>query len=102
MKGGIPGIPRFRGWAENAEQASACTITLKASSSPWFPVEYPVVVEHDPQTGHFTATVPGLPGIVVDAKTERTALKLAREAIALWQSEPGAMHLDAKVVTVSV
>lgn len=35
-------------------------------------VEYPVVLEFDPETKHYTGTVPGLP-IVVDAKNKRSA-----------------------------
>ena len=71
-----------------------------------------VVLEHDPETGHVTATVPGMPHVVVDAKTERTALRLVREAIAMSIAEegrrktgsraPSRSSLRAKIVTVSV
>jgi predicted RNase H-like HicB family nuclease len=46
-------------------------------------MRHQVVVEFDPATGHYTAAVPGIPAIVVDAKSEKTALKWAAEAIAL-------------------
>jgi len=64
-------------------------------------MKHPVVVEFDAETGHYTATVPGMPSIVVDAKTEKTALKLAAEAIMLYRSE-GQAELKAKVVSVDV
>lgn len=49
-------------------------------------VKWNIVIEHDPETGHYVGTVPGL-DIVVDARSERTAVRLAREAIPL--------HLEA-------
>jgi predicted RNase H-like HicB family nuclease len=67
-------------------------------------VQYQVVLEYDAETKHYTASVPGLP-IVVDAKSKREALKLAREAIAFFLESsgvppPAAIH--AEVVTVKV
>jgi predicted RNase H-like HicB family nuclease len=64
-------------------------------------MQHPVVLEFDPGTGHYAATVPGMPGIVVDAKTEKTALKLAAQAIAMYRAEQG-HNLQAKVVSVDV
>jgi predicted RNase H-like HicB family nuclease len=64
-------------------------------------MQHPVVLEFDAETGHYTATVPGMPGIVVDAKTERTALKMVAEAIAIYRDEHG-LPLTAKVVSVDV
>lgn len=64
-------------------------------------MQHPVVLEFDSGTGHYTATVPGMPGIVVDAKTEKTALKLVAEAIASYRADPG-IHIQAKVVSVEV
>jgi predicted RNase H-like HicB family nuclease len=64
-------------------------------------MKHQVVVEFDPTTRHYTATVPGIPAIVVDAKNEKTALKWAAEAIALHLSEMPA-PLQAKVVSVDV
>lgn len=70
-------------------------------------VEYQVVLEFDPETKHYTGTVPGLP-IVVDAKNKRSALKLAREAIAFYLEDadsagiPAARPLQAEVVKVKV
>jgi predicted RNase H-like HicB family nuclease len=73
-------------------------------------MRYRVVLERDPKSGHHVATVPGLPGLFVDAKTEKEALKLAKEGISFYleelaKSEPGrraARPAPAKVVTVDV
>jgi hypothetical protein len=67
-------------------------------------VEYQVVLEFDARSRHYTASVPGLP-IVVDSKNKRTALKLAREAIALYLEETGVEvvpHIHTELVTVKV
>ncbi len=50
-------------------------------------VDYQVVIEHDPETRAYTATVPGLP-IVVDADSEEEAVRMARDAIALYLDSP--------------
>jgi len=50
-------------------------------------MKYRVVLEYDSETRHYTATVPGLPGLVVDAKTERVVLRLAREGIRFYLDE---------------
>jgi predicted RNase H-like HicB family nuclease len=60
-------------------------------------VDYQVVIEHDPETRAYAATVPGLP-IVVDADSEEEAVRLAKEAIALYLEEP----VRVKVVTVAL
>jgi len=73
-------------------------------------MKYRVVLEHDPESGHFVATVPGLPGLFVDAKSEKTALKMAREGIAFHLEElakdldrkHAAKPVPAKIVTVDV
>lgn len=76
-------------------------------------VEYHVVIEFDPETRHYTATVPGIPSIVVDGRTERGALSMARKAILIFNEESGTgkrrrgrgrppTRLRAKVVTVNV
>ncbi len=71
-------------------------------------MRYRVVLEYDPESGHYTATVPGLPGIVCDAKSEKEALRLVRESIALYREEAPstrrgpATALRAKVVSVDV
>lgn len=66
-------------------------------------VDYQVVIEHDPETRAYTATVPGLP-IVVDAVSEEEAVRLAKEAISLYleevQSPPKPVRV--KVVTVAL
>ncbi|MEE9237869.1 MAG: type II toxin-antitoxin system HicB family antitoxin [Thermoplasmata archaeon] len=75
-------------------------------------MQYQVVLEHDPETKHYTATVAGLPGLFVDAETEEEALRLVTEAIGFYleelktSSRPGAegphKPLPSKVVTVDV
>lgn len=58
-----------------------------------------VLLEFDPATRHYTATVPGMPGIVADARTEKTALKMAAEAIAAHRAA-GRPVLQARLVRV--
>ena len=75
-------------------------------------MKYKVVVEYDPETRHYSVIVPGLPGLFVDAKTEREALKLAREGIAFYLEELASNQTrrgskspkptPAKIVTVDV
>ena len=66
-------------------------------------MEYQVVLEFDARTRHYMVSVPGLP-IVVDGTNKRTALKLAREAIALYLEETGTENppIPAELVTVKV
>ena len=66
-------------------------------------VDYQVVIEHDPETRAYTATVPGLP-VVIDADSEEEAVRLAKEAIALYLEEsPGPREpVRVKVVTVAL
>ena len=49
-------------------------------------MKWTIVVEYDPETRHYVATVPGL-DIVADARTEASAIRMARKAIPL--------HLEA-------
>ena len=49
-------------------------------------MRYQVVLEYDPETGHYAVTVPGLP-IFVDAESEREARKLVKEAISFYLDE---------------
>lgn len=66
-------------------------------------MKFQVVLEHDADSGHVTATVPAIPGIIVDASTEDEALTMAREAIAFWRAENqgvAAEHVQAKIATV--
>ncbi len=72
-------------------------------------MRYRVVLEYDPEAGHHTATVPGIPAIVCDAKTEKEVLRLVREGIAFYREETastrrrsGSTPLRAKVVSVDV
>lgn len=74
-------------------------------------MKYRVVIEYDPETRYYSATVPGLPGLFVDAKSEKAVLKLAREGIAFYieelakspaQARKPAAPVPAKVVTVDV
>lgn len=78
---------------------------MSAQSTYWG-VKYDLFLEHDPQTGHFTATVAGLPGIIVDAKTQASAIKMAKEAIQFHLDEsnapPPSRPIDGKVVSVEV
>ncbi len=67
-------------------------------------MEYQVVLERDAASRHYTASVPGLP-IVVDATSKRQAIRLARDAIALYIEEtrgPHAQTVHAELVTVKV
>ena len=68
-------------------------------------MKYTIVIEYDPDTKHHVATVPGL-DIIADAKSERGAIRLAREAIPLHLEmlrERGVRaQLRAKVVQVEV
>lgn len=72
-------------------------------------MKYEVVIEYDPQTNSFCATVPGLP-IIVDANSEEEAVMMAREAIEFHfensQERRDVPHSErpgyAKVVTVEV
>jgi predicted RNase H-like HicB family nuclease len=71
-------------------------------------MKYHVLLEFDPESSHCTGTVVEIPDIVVDAKREADAIRLAREAIEFYFEESGkdsakpdaAVH--AKVVTVEV
>jgi predicted RNase H-like HicB family nuclease len=75
-------------------------------------MKYRIVLEYDPVTRHHTATVPGLLGLFIDAKSEREALRMAKEGIAFYVEElsargrPGPRKrgepLPAKIVTVDV
>ncbi len=74
-------------------------------------MKYQVVLEHDPETGHYTATVAGLPGLFVDAKSEEETLSLAKEAITYYLDEVQASvssprepipPLPSKIITVDL
>ncbi|HEX9341299.1 MAG TPA: type II toxin-antitoxin system HicB family antitoxin [Thermoplasmata archaeon] len=74
-------------------------------------MKYRVVIEHDTETRHYSATVPGLPGLFLDAKSEREVIKLAKEGVRFYLQELAAQGarggrrakpLSAKVVTVDV
>lgn len=70
-------------------------------------VSYTIVVEFDPTTGHYTATVPGY-HIVADAKSERTVIRMAAKAIRMYNEESAsksqqlAPPLRAKLVSVDI
>ncbi len=49
-------------------------------------VNHQVILEYDPETKSYTATVPGLP-IVVDADSEEEALRLAKDGISVYLKE---------------
>jgi predicted RNase H-like HicB family nuclease len=72
-------------------------------------MEYDVILEYDPGTRHYTATVAGIPEIIVDAKRQTSAVKLAREAIQMYLDDAHiaaasrtAKPSHAKVVAVEV
>ncbi|MCU1238719.1 MAG: hypothetical protein JWP63_6686 [Candidatus Solibacter sp.] len=62
-----------------------------------------VVLEHDPETGDYSAVCPELPGCATAGETEEEARDNIREAIALYLS-PGDLELpeNAKLVEVTV
>lgn len=69
-------------------------------------MEYQVLVEYDPETDSYGASVPGLP-VYADADTEDEAVKLVREGLAWYLEDsaqtPGeqpATVIKAKLVTV--
>ncbi len=72
-------------------------------------VNHQVVLEYDPETKSYTATVPGLP-VVVDADTEDEALRLVKESIAIYLKEAASgkgaarreKQVQVKIVTVEV
>jgi len=68
-----------------------------------------VIIEHDPETGAYTATVAGLPDIIVDARSEGEALSMAEEAIRFYLEEARATGIsvpahspDTRIVPVDV
>jgi predicted RNase H-like HicB family nuclease len=67
------------------------------------PMDIQVVLERDAESKHYTATVPGLP-IVVDATSRREALRLAREAVALYveETQSDLPTITAEVVSIKV
>src|SRR3990170_3994439 len=70
-------------------EAAFCGVTLIGCRARRDSVKYRVVLERDPESGHTVATVPGLPGLFVDAETEEEALKLAKEGIVFYLEELG-------------
>jgi iron(III) transport system ATP-binding protein len=52
--------------------------TTHGNAVPWN-----VVIEHDPETGAYTATVAGLPDIVIDAGSEEEALSMADRIVVM-------------------
>ena len=71
-------------------------------------MKYQILVEYDPETQSYAASVPGVP-VYADADTEKEALKLAKEGLA-WYLEDAAgapkaarpVRVRAKLVTVDV
>jgi predicted RNase H-like HicB family nuclease len=72
-------------------------------------VKYQVLIEYDPETRAYCATVPGLP-VIVDASSEEDALRLAKEGIEFYFEDDSTRRAVphpqrpayAKVVTVEV
>jgi predicted RNase H-like HicB family nuclease len=97
---------RRRGAATEVDASSGEALSRGATHRS--SMRYKVVVEYDPETRHYTASVPGLP-VFADAKTERSVLRLAREAIAFYRDETAGSprskrraEIRAKVVDVEV
>ncbi len=75
-------------------------------------MKYRIVLEYDSETRHYSATVPGLSGLFVDAKSEKEAVKLTKEGIAFYLKElsagreggreRGGKPLSARILTVDV
>lgn len=68
-------------------------------------MDYQVVLETDPESGHVTGTVLGIPEIVVDGPNESQVLADLRTAIAMALDDPvlGARKpATARVATVEV
>ena len=69
-------------------------------------MRYRIVIEYDPETRSYTATVPGLP-VFADANTEKEEVKLAKEGIAWYLEEeparprgrPSGQPVKAKLVS---
>lgn len=51
-------------------------------------MKYQVLVEYDPETKSYAASVPGVP-VYADADTEKEAVKLAKEGL-VWYLEDAA------------
>jgi len=72
-------------------------------------VKFQVLIEFDPDTRSYSATVPGHP-VFVSARSERDVLKLVKESLQLYlEDNPGGRAVPhpehpakAKVVTVDV
>src|ERR1039457_4434764 len=62
-----------------------------------------VILEHDPETGDYSAVCPELPGCASAGESEEEARENIREAIELYL-EPGDLELpeNAKLVEVTV
>ena len=65
-------------------------------------MEYLVLVEYDPESGHYCGTVAGLPGIVVDGRSQEEAIRLAKEAIPLYLETADAKAHPTTLHTVQV
>ena len=62
-----------------------------------------LLVEHDPETGRWSAVFPELPGCASAGDTEEGAVTNAREALALWfDPRPIDLQRNAKVIEVAL
>lgn len=72
-------------------------------------MQFRVLIEHDPKTRSYVATVPGLP-IFVDANSENEAIEWAKEGLRLYfeetkkrqRSSRDGRAYKAKVITVEL
>lgn len=50
-------------------------------------MEWQAILEDDPETGHVTATVAGIPQIIVDVSSEAEALQMVHDALEFYLEE---------------
>ena len=62
-----------------------------------------LVVEHDKETGRWSAVFPELPGCASAGDTEEEAIRNAKEALELWfEPSPQPLPSGARVVEVAL
>ena len=62
-----------------------------------------LLVEHDPETGRWSAVFPELPGCASAGDTEEEAIANAKEALHLWfEPTPFKMRKGAKLMELAV
>lgn len=62
-----------------------------------------LVVEHDSETGRWSAVFPELPGCASAGDTEEEAVRNAKEALELWfEPSPSPLPEGAKLVEIAL